>query len=155
MRTNNNPTAKLTAEAVEILVKSISVDRILGIGVAMSDMDYPTTADEIAWAFACKVADYGLRASTADRLRKLYPRYDNTLTELVGEATGDDAARGYCESSKLHDMDGDYVIYVTWSLHILPDTGEWLVVVDSVDDRRLMSEEDYRKDLEELGFTFD
>lgn len=148
-------TANLTAEAVEILVKSINVDRILGIGVAMSDMDYPTTADEIAWAFALKVADLGLRASTEDRLRKLYPGYDKESTELAGEATGDEAVRGYCESSLLRDMDGEYITYAYWSLHVLPDTDEWLVVVDSVSDYRLVSEVKARKGFEEMGFTFD
>ena len=148
-------TANLTAEAVEILVKNINVDRILGIGAAMSDMDYPTTADEIAWAFALKAADYGLRASTEDRVRKLYPDYDSTTLEITEARYDDSSTRGTSMSSNCRDNDGQYLIRVNWSLHVLPDTGEWLVVVDGVSDYRLMSEEEARKGFEELGFTFD
>lgn len=148
-------TANLTAEAVEILVKSINVDRILGIGVAMSDIDYPTTADEIAWAFALEAAGFGLRASTEDRLRKVYPNYDSTTLEITDARYDDSSTRGVSKSSTCRDNDGQYLTRVSWSLHVLPDTGEWLVVVDSVSDYRLMSEEEYHKGLEELGFTFD
>lgn len=148
-------TAKLTAEAVVILVKSISVDRILGISVAMSDIDYPTTADEIAWAFALEAADFGLRASTEDRLRKVYPNYDSTTLEITDARYDDSSTRGTNVSSTCRDNDGQYITRVNWSLHVLPDTGEWIVVVDSVSDYRLMSEEEYHKGLEELGFAFD
>lgn len=146
--------SKITAEAVEILVKSINIDKMLGIGAATSDMDYPTTKYEIAQAFAFSAAFLGLRASTEQRLRTLYPAYDSDRLELTADKALNYGVTGVNMSSVLHPNAGDCRIRIVWSLHILPDTDEWLVVVDAVDEWRLQSDEDLHKGLADLGFTF-
>jgi hypothetical protein len=112
--------ARISEKAVEVIVKSIDLNKLLGIGYAVSDMDYPTTSEEITDAFRNEIADLGLANITQDSLESNFT-WDEIETNLY------DYENSFGHGTNMsRDYDNKRWV-VSW--YIINMKGEWTVVV--------------------------
>lgn len=112
--------ARISEKAVEAIVKSIDLNKLLGIGYAVSDMDYPTTSEEITDAFRNEIENLGLANITQDSLESNF-----TWDEIDTNLWDYENSFGHGTNTSRDSNNKRWV--VSW--YIINMKGEWTVVV--------------------------